>query len=52
MIATPVRGIPELVNTDPYGHGWMSDVDAQPPVLDPQLAGLMDAQADRDLAGA
>jgi glycine cleavage system H protein len=42
---------PELVNTDPYGRGWMADVDTDPATLDQQLASLLDADAYRDLVG-
>ena len=43
---------PELVNTDPYGLGWMFEAEIDPATLDSQLAGLMDAGAYRRLAGA
>jgi glycine cleavage system H protein len=43
---------PELVNTDPYGHGWMFEVEADAASLSQQLAGLMDARAYDELAGA
>jgi glycine cleavage system H protein len=43
---------PELVNTDPYGQGWMFEVETDPATLTQQLAALMDADAYRDLAGA
>jgi glycine cleavage system H lipoate-binding protein len=52
MIATSLHGIPELVDADPYGHGWIFDVDAELPVQDPQLACLIHAHAYCDLAGA
>jgi glycine cleavage system H protein len=42
---------PELVNTDPYGQGWMFDVDTDPAMLGEQLAVLMDAAAYRQLVG-
>ena len=42
---------PELVNADPYGQGWMFEVDIAPARLDQQLAGLMDARAYHDLTG-
>ena len=42
---------PELVNTDPYGQGWMFEVETDPATLSQQLAALMDARAYRDLAG-
>ena len=44
--------MPELVNTDPYGRGWMFEAEIDPARLDQQLAGLMDAAAYRRLAGA
>jgi glycine cleavage system H protein len=43
---------PELVNTDPYGQGWMFEVETNPAALGQQLAVLLDAPAYRDLAGA
>jgi glycine cleavage system H protein len=43
---------PELVNTDPYGQGWLFDAEIDPATLDGQLSELMDAQAYRQLAGA
>ncbi|NDU72107.1 glycine cleavage system protein GcvH [Actinomadura sp. DSM 109109] len=45
-------GTPELVNTDPYGQGWMFEIETDPATLNEQLAALMDASAYRDLAGA
>ena len=36
---------PELVNTDPYGQGWMLEVEVAPSTLSAQLAALMDASA-------
>jgi hypothetical protein len=43
---------PELVNTDPYGQGWMFEAEIDPATLNQQLAGLMDAGAYRRLAAA
>jgi glycine cleavage system H protein len=43
---------PELVNIDPYGRGWMLEIEVDPSALSQQLADLMDARAYRDLAGA
>ncbi|MDR3080598.1 MAG: glycine cleavage system protein GcvH [Streptomyces sp.] len=43
---------PELVNTDPYGRGWIFEVETDPATLGRQLAALMDADAYRALAGA
>ena len=42
---------PELVNTDPYGQGWMFEVEADPATLGKQLAALLDAGAYRLVAG-
>jgi glycine cleavage system H protein len=43
---------PELVNSDPYGRGWMFEAEADSASPDRQLADLMDARAYRDLIGA
>jgi glycine cleavage system H protein len=43
---------PELVNTDPYGQGWLFEAEIDPAALKEQLAGLMDADAYQALAGA
>ncbi len=42
---------PDLVNTDPYGQGWLFEAEIEPATLDRQLAALMDPGAYRDLAG-
>jgi len=42
---------PDAINSDPYGQGWMLEVDIDPSTLDQQLAALMDASSYRDLAG-
>ena len=42
---------PELVNSDPYGEGWMADIEADPATLSQQLASLLDASGYRDLIG-
>jgi glycine cleavage system H protein len=47
-----LTGAPELVNTDPYGQGWMFEVETDPATLAQQLTALMDADAYRALAGA
>ena len=62
-LVTPVTGnvrarnedlddAPDLVNTDPYGQGWMLEIDTDPATLGRQLAALMDAAAYRELTGA
>jgi glycine cleavage system H protein len=43
---------PELVNTDPYGRGWLFEAEIGPTTLDRQLAALLDVGAYRALAGA
>jgi len=47
-----LTGAPELVNTDPYGQGWMFEVETDPVTQAQQFAALMDADAYRALAGA
>lgn len=47
-----LTGTPELVNTDPYGQGWLFEVETDPSMLSQQLARLMDACAYGNLAGA
>jgi glycine cleavage system H protein len=42
---------PELVNTDPYGRGWMFEAETDPATISQQLAGLLDASAYGALAG-
>ena len=43
---------PEVINSDPYGQGWIFEAEVDPATLDRQLAGLLDAGAYRDLTGA
>lgn len=47
-----LTGSPELVNTDPYGQGWMFEVETDPATQAQQLDALMDADHYRALAGA
>jgi glycine cleavage system H protein len=42
---------PELVNTDPYGQGWMVQVEVASSTLSSQLEALMDSSAYRSLVG-
>ena len=42
---------PDLVNSDPYGNGWILEARVDPVTLDEQLARLMDADAYRNLTG-
>lgn len=43
---------PDLVNTHPYGQGWMLEIDTDPATLGQQLAALMDPAAYRKLTGS
>jgi glycine cleavage system H protein len=43
---------PDLVNTDPYGQGWMLEIETDPAALGQKLAALMDPAAYRELTGA
>ena len=36
---------PDLVNSDPYGDGWIFEVETDPSTLHEQLAALIDPQA-------
>ena len=47
-----LAGAPELVNSDPYGEGWIFEAETDPATLDQQLAALMDAQAYSEMVGA
>jgi glycine cleavage system H protein len=47
-----LAGSPELVNEDPYGQGWMFEIETDPATLSQQLAALLDAHAYGDLTGA
>jgi glycine cleavage system H protein len=42
---------PELVNTAPYGDGWLFEVEVDASSERDQLAGLLDAAAYRHLVG-
>lgn len=46
---TELESEPEVVNTDPYGAGWMIRVEISDPT---QLEELMDSQQYKDLIGA
>ena len=46
-----LAGSPDLVNSDPYGQGWMFEVETDPATLDSQLSALMDASAYETLVG-
>ena len=40
-----LEGSPDLVNSDPYGAGWLVDLRVEGGVLDDGLAGLLDPDA-------
>jgi glycine cleavage system H protein len=42
---------PELVNSDPYGQGWLFELELDPATADQQLGALLDAKAYGDLTG-
>ncbi len=42
-----LEGNPQLVNSDPYGEGWLIDLQVDPAALTDGLAGLLDADAYR-----
>jgi glycine cleavage system H protein len=43
---------PELVNSDPYGQGWMFEIETDATTLETQLGALLDAHAYGALTGA
>ena len=43
---------PELINSDPYGQGWMFEIEPDPTTLGTQLGALLDARAYGALTGA
>jgi glycine cleavage system H protein len=45
-------GNPQLVNSEPYGGGWLIDLRADPQVLDAGLAELLDADGYRNTIAA
>jgi glycine cleavage system H protein len=40
-----LEGDPQLVNSDPYGGGWLLELQASADSLDNELGGLLDAEA-------
>ena len=42
-----LEGNPQLVNSDPYGEGWLVDLQVQGDAADDGLAGLLDADGYR-----
>ena len=43
---------PELINSDPYGQGWMFEIETDATTLETQLGALLDAHAYGALTGA
>jgi glycine cleavage system H protein len=43
---------PELINSDPFGQGWMFEIEPDPTTLGTQLGALLDAHAYGALTGA
>jgi glycine cleavage system H protein len=39
-----LEGSPQLVNSDPYGEGWLIELQAAPQSLEDDLRGLLDAE--------
>ncbi|MBJ7398905.1 glycine cleavage system protein GcvH [Mycolicibacterium sp.] len=46
-VNTELEGDPQLVNSDPYGRGWLLELRAGGDTLDQGLAALLDADAYR-----
>ena len=46
-----LEGSPDLVNSDPYGEGWIFEVETDPATLDKQLAALIDPRAYSTMVG-
>ena len=42
-----LEGSPDLVNSDPYGAGWLLELQAEPGELDAGFGALLDAEAYR-----
>ena len=46
---TDLDGNPQLVNSDPYGQGWLLELRSEGDTLDQGLAALLDPDAYRDM---
>jgi glycine cleavage system H protein len=42
-----LEGNPQLVNSDPYGEGWLLDLQVDAAAIEDGLAGLLDADGYR-----
>ena len=47
-VNTELEGNPQLVNSDPYGQGWLLELRADSDTLEQGLAALLDPDAYRD----
>jgi len=43
---------PEIINTDPYGQGWLFELEADPATVSEQFGRLLNADAYRNLTGS
>lgn len=50
-VNTELEGNPQLVNSDPYGQGWLLELRADSDTLEQGLAALLDPDAYRDTLG-
>ena len=46
-VNSDLEASPDLVNSDPYGAGWLLELKADPAALDTALEGLLDPEAYR-----
>lgn len=46
-VNSDLEGSPDLVNADPYGAGWLLELQADPAAIDAALDALLDPQAYR-----
>ena len=44
-VNSDLEGSPQLINSDPYGQGWLLELRADGTTLEQTLAGLLDADA-------
>lgn len=50
-VNTDLEDSPQLINSDPYGGGWLLELRADADTLDEGLSALLDATAYRDTLG-
>ena len=50
-VNSELEGNPQLVNSDPYGQGWLLELRADSDTLEQGLAALLDPDAYRDTLG-